>query len=254
MMTKNLRALLRVQLLGSWRGFRDNLAGGNGRSKWGLLLIPLALLGFVPLLALMVGLFFSLFVAGKAVGMPEIVLSLAFTAGQVACLTFGVFYVISAFYFAKDLKLLIPMPLRPGEIVVAKFLSILLGEYMTLLPIILPAIIIYGLFGGVAGTFIPYALVIFLLLPIVPLVISSLFSMVLMRVTNLRRNRDLWRVLGALIGVGLGFLFNFMSRYGTKNGRFGGNVDQIQAMLEQQKSMLHAIGRYFPTAPGPQTP
>jgi ABC-2 type transport system permease protein len=169
-------------------------------------------------------------------------------AGQVACLAFGVFYVISAFYFAKDINLLIPMPLRPGEIVVAKFLSILLGEYMTLLPIITPAIVIYGLFGGVAWTFIPYAIIIFLLLPIVPLVLSSLFSMVLMRVTNLRRNRDLWRVLGALIGVGLGFLFNFLSRYGARNGRFGGSVNQMQAVLEQQKQTIHAISRFFPTS------
>jgi ABC-2 type transport system permease protein len=39
-----------------------------------------------------------------------------------------------------------------------------------------------------------------------------------------------------------------MSRYGTKNGQFGGNVDQMQAMLEQQKATIGAMGRYFPTS------
>jgi len=245
-MMTHLRALLRVQMITTWRGLRENM--GGGKSKWGLLLLPLALLGFAPLLGMITVMFFGVFLGGQALGRGEVVLMVAFTVGQIACLTFGVFYVISAFYFSRDITLLIPMPLRPSEIVLSKFISILLGEYLTMLPIVGPALVIYGIFAGVSWTFLPFVLVIFLLLPVIPLVLSSLFSIVLMRVTNLRRNRDLFRVLGGLLGISIGLGFNYLSRLGARNGAFHGGVNGVQSILEQQQGLLDATFRYFPTS------
>ncbi|HYG60793.1 MAG TPA: hypothetical protein VD902_22175 [Symbiobacteriaceae bacterium] len=240
---KNLKALLKVQFRTVWRGTLDNI--GGGKSKWGMLLLPLMLLAFVPLLGLMIGLFFSLYIGGAAIGQGQIVLTLAFTGGQLACLMFGVFYVISAFYFTKDLKLLIPLPLRPGEIVLAKFIGILIGEYLTLAPIVLPALVIYGIFADVAWTYVPFALAIYLMLPVIPLVVASLFSIVLMKVTNLRRNRDLWRVVGALFGVGMALIFNRVGRMAEYMGSGGQRMSQL---LEQQQALVEKVGRYFPTS------
>jgi ABC-2 type transport system permease protein len=241
----SLRALMRVQLLTAWRGFRDNTIG---KSKWGLMLIPLLLLGVVPLALAITGLYVGLFYGGQMLGQGHVVLTLALTAGQLACLAFGVLYVISAFYFSQDLKLLIPLPLRPSDIVLAKFLSILLGEYLTMLPVVAPALAVYGVLADVTWTYVPFAALIFLLLPVIPLVLASLFSMLLMRVTNLRRNRDLWRVFGALLGVGLVFLINYLTRFQSHGRAFGSDPAQMQRMLEQQRSLVEAVGRWFPTS------
>ncbi|MDF2629758.1 MAG: hypothetical protein K0R39_3589 [Symbiobacteriaceae bacterium] len=244
-MTKNLRALLRAQMLITWRSFRDGM--GGGKSKWGLLLLPLMLLGFVPLLFMMVMLFFTFFVTGKSLGYPEFVLMVAMTVGQLVCLSFGVFYVISSFYFSKDITMLIPMPIRPGEIVLSKFIGIMLGEYLTMAPVVLPAVVIYGIFAGVSWTFLPFALIIFLLLPVAPLVIAALFSIVLMRVTNLRRNRDLYRVMGGLIGLAIGLGFNYFSRLGAR-GNFDPGSSEMAAMIGQLQTLLQNWGKYIPTS------
>ncbi|HWI65228.1 MAG TPA: hypothetical protein VNT75_25640 [Symbiobacteriaceae bacterium] len=245
-MTKNLRALLRVQMKMVWRGMRDNM--GGGRSKWGLLLLPLMFLGFAPLIAMVAASFFGLYISAKGLGMPELVLVLGFTLGQLLCLSFGIFYVISSFYFSKDITLLIPMPIRPGEIVLSKFIGILLGEYLTMLPVVLPAVIIYGIFSDVAWTFLPFALVIFLLLPIPALVISALFSIVLMRVTNLRRNRDLWRVFGGLIGLALALGINYFTRMGATSGNFNPRSEQMADLIGQLGKLYQTYGKFFPTS------
>ena len=242
---KQMWALLRVQALTAWRGFTDKV---SRKSKWGLLLLPLIGLGFLPLLLAITSVYAGLFAAGERMGQGHVVLTLALTGGQLACLTFGVFYVISAFYFSKDLKLLIPMPLRPGDIVLTKFLGILFGEYMTMLPIVGPALAVYGVLAHVSWTYLPFALVIFLLLPVIPLVLAALFSMALMRVTNLRRNRDVWRVFGGLVGVGMAFGINYITRFQGRHGSFAADPDQMQQLLEQQKNLVAAVGRFFPTS------
>jgi ABC-2 type transport system permease protein len=247
-MNSNLLPLLRVQYRIAWRTFRDNL--GGGRSRWGLLLIPVMAISFVPILGVLVSMYVVLFGVTRALGESHLLLTVALTAGQLVCLMFGIFYVISAFYFSKDLPVLVPLPIRPGEIVLAKFIGILGGEYLTIAPVVLPALAVYGVMAKVSWTYIPFALVIYLLLPVVPLVLSSLFSMALMRLTNMRRNRDVWRVVGALFGVALAVSINYITRFGHQNGKFSPGVaaQQMQQLLEQQRALIDVASRYFPTS------
>jgi len=65
---------------------------------------------------------FSLFVGGKSIGQPEIVLTIAFIATQLLVMIFGIFYIISSFYFSKDMNILVPLPIKPSQVLAAKFL------------------------------------------------------------------------------------------------------------------------------------
>lgn len=242
-MSANLRILLRIQLLIAWRGFWDAAAG---KSRWRLILFPIMLVAFLPILGMFGAMYVGLYFGAEALGQGHLVLLLAFTSGQVLCLMFGIFYVISAFYFSKDLKQLVALPLRPGEIVLAKFLSVLVSEYMTIAPVVLPALVVYGIFAPVSWLYIPSTLLVFLLLPIFPVAVASLFSMLLMRATNLRRNRDLWRVVGALGGVVLAVGFQVVVRLGSR--QLEGDGSLFSRLLTQQQGLVEGVGRYFPTS------
>lgn len=245
-MSAKVWPLLKVQFRQAWRSFRGKV---GGESKWGVLLIPLLGLAFLPMIALLTTFYLGLYVAAKAVGEGQTLLVLAFSAAQLVCLGFGVFYVISSFYFSRDLSLLVPMPIRPGEIMLSKLLGIMIGEYLTMLPVLLPALVVYGIMADVSWLYIPFALIIYLLLPVVPLVLSSLFSMVLMRVTNMRRHRDLLRVIGALFGIGLGLGFNYLSQFMTKQKiGIGPPGQSMEQLLEAQRAAFQSIGRLFPTS------
>jgi len=95
---------------------------------------------------------------------------------------------------------------------------------------------------------VPFAVMIFLLLPVVPLVLSALFSLVLMRVTNLGRRRDVLRVVGSLIGVALAILFG---QLGSRFESFSvgpDQVGQVQQFLQARQGMAAAVTQLIPTS------
>ena len=163
---RNVWPLLRVQLIHTWRSSLERMTGT--RSRMGLLLLPLLVLAFVPLIVMFVGAFIALYWGLNQIGQAHYMLTVALTAGQLLCLVFGVLYVISVFYFGKDLRFLIPLPLRPGEIAMAKLMTILLGEYMTMAPLVLPALAVYGILADVGPLYVPFAVLIYLMLPVFP--------------------------------------------------------------------------------------
>lgn len=250
-MRRRLIPLLRIQWLIAWRGFLSRSRASRSPINLGPLMVPLLALAFTPMVGMVTAVCWSFFLAADRMGQGELLITMVTGAAQIICLMFGVFYVISAFYFSKDLKLLVPLPIRPGEIILAKFLGIMAGEYLTIAPLVLPGLVVYGLGADVAWTYVPFALVIYLLLPVLPLVISSLFSLALMRVASFGRNRDFWRVAGALAGVALAVVFQYLGRFGGEGGPFvvgADQVEQAQQLLEQRGALVQSLGRYLPTS------
>lgn len=250
-MIRRMIPLLRVQWLTAWRGLLSRSRGGRSRIPLGPLMVPLLVLAFTPMVGLVTTVCWSFFLAADRLGQGELLITMVTGAAQILCLMFGVFYVISAFYFSKDLKLLVPLPVRPGEIILAKFLGILAGEYLTIAPLVIPGFLLYGLMAEVAWTYVPFAAIIFLLLPVLPLVISSLFALTLMRLASFTRNRDFWRVVGALTGVALAVVFQAMGRLAGESGPFmvgADQVEQVQRLLEERGALVEAVGSYLPTS------
>lgn len=249
-MSRRLIPLLRIQMLMAWRGFLSRSRGGRSRIPLGPLMVPLLLMAFIPLVGMVITVCWSFYLAADRLGQGELLITMVTGAAQILCLMFGVFYVISAFYFSKDLKLLVPLPVRPGEIILVKFLGILAGEYLTIAPLVIPGFLVYGLQADVAWTYAPFALIIFLLLPVLPLVVSSLFALGLMRVASFSRNRDFWRVAGALIGVVLAVVFQFMGRFAGDSGFMVGadQVERAERLLQERGALVEAVGSYLPTS------
>lgn len=187
----------------------------------------------------------KLFMAGLAFGQPH--LSLAYGALTVAVLTlfFGFFYVLSAFYFSSDLVLLVPLPLKSWEILLAKLGVVLTGQYVINAVILLPIWIRYGLLAGVDVGYFFSALVVFLLLPILPLVIASLVAVVLMRFTNLSRHKDRLTLIGGilLVVVVLGLQLWMQNNVGDGDPELF-----LEQILSQTDGLVRIAGRVFPTS------
>lgn len=179
---------------------------------------------------------------GQSIGHPEIVLTFAFMASQFFILIFGIFYIMSVFYFSNDMDILIPLPLHPAEVLGVKFITILISEYMIALPMLLPAFIIYGL-GSSPGIFYWLkGLVLILMAPILPLVIAAIFVVVLMRFVNIRKSKDLIVVLTSLLGLFMGLGINFF----TQNIPEGNEEEFIKNLIESNTGLVESIGNKFP--------
>ena len=151
-------------------------------------------------------------------GQQAALLTFALLMGQFLVLTFGFYYVISAFYFSRDLELLVPLPLAPSQVLLSKFAVILVNEYLTVSPIVLPVIITYGVLSKGGWRYWVRAVGTYLLLPVIPLAVVSLLVVGLMRLVNFGRKKDALILTGSLLmmtlAIGGQFLINRSSRSG----------------------------------------
>ncbi len=203
--------------------------------------IPVSLL---PLLAMYVMLMTGVFMAGSALEQPqpEVVLTISFLLAQVVILFFGMFYIMGTFYFSRDIESLIPLPLKPYEVVSAKFLVVMINEYLTGIPILLPPIIIFGAGTGQGLLYWIKSIVLILAAPALPLTVAALFIMVLMRFVNFRRYKDLLAIIGGLAAFVLAIGISVFAQNLPKNG----DPDLLKNLLASQSGLIDLIGSRFP--------
>ena len=99
------------------------------------------------------------------------------------------------YYFSYDLNLLLPLPIKPKDILTAKFITIVLNIYLTELVFFLFPMIIYGImtFGNLLYyIFLMFTLVIF---PILPTLMSSIIISVLIKFSRFIKNKNFFQIL-----------------------------------------------------------
>ena len=52
--------------------------------------------------------------------------------------------ILTVFYYSNDIEMLLPLPLKPAQIISAKFLTVLITQYVMSSFILLPIFITYG--------------------------------------------------------------------------------------------------------------
>jgi len=119
-------------------------------------------------------------------------------ASQLLVFLLGILYVMSKYYFANDLDILVPLS---SHILGSKFVSLMVSEYLTSLPIILPFILIYGTRGNEGILYWLYSIILILFIPILPLILASILVMVFMKHTNIKGRKDTIRVIGATLFI-----------------------------------------------------
>ncbi len=210
---------------------------------WLVPLIILAFLGLGPTLYGYLGLIRSFYGMLQPLGQQHLILTFGFLAGQVFVLIFGIYYVVSAFYFSKDLDTLIPLPLKPFQVMFSKFAVILVNEYLTIAFFVLPVLVYYGILSKAGLVYWLYALVVYVLLPVIPLAVVSLLVIGMMRAVNLSRKKDALIIVGSLVLIVAAFgLQYFMNRTA------GAEPDPkaIIQLLASPDGLIQRIGAVFP--------
>jgi ABC-2 type transport system permease protein len=213
------------------------------KDLWMIPLVGLAMVSLVPVLYYYFGFLKSIHGLLKPLGQQAALLTLGLLTGQLLILVFGLFYVISAFYFSKDLEVLIPLPVRPFQVMLSKFVVILANEYLTVSLIVLPVLISFGVLGGRGlGYWIEAALV-YLFLPVIPLALVSVLVLVLMRFVNLGRRKDALIIVGSLLLIILTMSLQF---WVNRSSRLEPDSTALVAFFSSPDSLLQKVGSSFP--------
>jgi len=215
------------------------------KDRWLIPLVALAAVGLVPMLYYLVRLLIFLYGILLPLGQQQAILTFGVLAGQFLVLLFGLYYVVSAFYFSRDLETLIPLPLKPYEVMASKFTVILVNEYLTIAPVVLPMVIAYGLMSKGGLPYWTNALLVYLWLPVIPLSIVSVLVVVMMRVVTVSRKKDVFIIVGSLvlIAAGVGLQYTFVRSAGSPL-----NAQPMIQFFASPDSLLGRIGAGFPPA------
>jgi len=178
-------------------------------------------------------------------GQAGSILSLGIVMVSVMIFFFGIFYVINIFYFASDAQSLLALPLRAWQVLGARFCVVLLYEYLTALPFLWPPLLIYGILSQASPIYYLYAVIGFLFVPLLPLGLATLPTVVLMRFANLGHHKDLFKILGGLfiIALAIGYQFIFQN-----SGPQLVDPQSLQNLLTDRNGLINLISRFFPSS------
>ncbi|HEY8892937.1 MAG TPA: hypothetical protein VIM70_22165 [Clostridium sp.] len=219
----------------------------NKKNKNGIKEIFLGLILILALTPMAIGFGKFIFMAYDglhAIGQEGVILGFGLSVVSVVIFFFGIFYAMGIFYFSMDVENLLPLPLKPWHIMGAKFTVVLIYEYLTEIIFFAPTLIAFGIKSDGGALYYAYGVVIFLLLPIVPLVMASVINMIIMRFTNIAKNKDRFRLLGGIIAMSVGVGINIYIQ------RFSQNISQssiTEMFAKGNNSLLSLATQIFPS-------
>lgn len=176
-------------------------------------------------------------------GLESLIITLAVSAASFIVFFFGLFYVMSVFYFSNDVVKILPLPFKPGEIITAKFITTLFYEYLVVLVMLFPGMITYGILSSGPVLYYIYAVLVLLLLPVIPLVLSSIIIMAVMRFAPAARNKDRFTMVGGLFALILGLGLNF----GIQSVMRRSSESDLAGLLSKSADAIASVSsRFFP--------
>ncbi len=213
------------------------------KDRWIIPIFAFSLLGLIPMLYGFIGFIGHAYSLLKPLGQEGALAAMGIVGGQFLILVFGIYYVLAALYFSRDIEMLIPLPLRPSQVLLSKFIVISINEYLTVAFIVLPFLITLGVLEGGGLSYWMIAGLVYLALPLLPLAILSIVIVVLMRFINLSRKKDILILVGGIAVLAAAFGFQFLMRQ-SASGEM--SAQDMAAFLTSPDSVMNRVGAAFP--------
>lgn len=147
----------------------------------------------------------------------------------------------NVFYFSKDLDYILPLPLKPREILISKLNVILVTEYVMEVMFAVAPIIVYGILTSAGAIYYIVSLLVLIIFPIIPILIATFIIMIIMSFSKGVKNKDRFKLIAPLLGITLALVLSFV---------FSGTSELSEAdilkALTQANSMVEMISANLP--------
>lgn len=210
------------------------------KSKW--LMIVLLAFAFLTFAASTMFLTVEIYDVLDAGGAADIIIPIAFGATCFVVFFFGIFYVISTMYHANDIELLLTLPLRPFQILGAKFVTLIVYEYIMESFILLPILVAFGIKSGAGVMYIVYSAILLLITPVIALSIAGVIVMIVMRFTSFGKNKQVFKFVGGIIALAVALGFNVLLQTSMRN--LGAMSPEV--MAAGGASLVSLVSNIFP--------
>ena len=169
--------------------------------------------------------------------------------GMILFMIFGlaivqtIFSSINVLYFTKDSEYLLPLPLKPYQIILARTNVMLISEYLIIFLVGCIPLIMYGILTGAGIVYYITMLLAVILVPILPVLLISIIVMGIMSFAKLTKNRNKFQLLATalllVIVVALSISTSSMQDDLTN--------EEMAQMLVEANGTIEMIKGYIPT-------
>ena len=157
---------------------------------------------------------------------------------------FGLNVFFSVFYFSGDIENLLPLPLRPYQIIASKFTAAMISESVMECIVIAAALIGYILGGNMPLYSWIISVIGTLTMPILPLIYCGIICMVVMYFTRFIKNKDtVNKITGIFTFIVIVGIVYIMAQSGFDSNKL------IDALSTPDNAILRVMNIIFPTVP-----
>lgn len=145
-------------------------------------------------------------------------------------------------YFSKDVEYVLPLPLKPREILMAKFNTILITEYISELVLGIVPLLLYGILTGASYYYYILSIIVLIIFPIFPILIGLLLIMIMMGFAKKTKNRERFQTIVTLAIIIFAVAVSFAS-----SGSNQMSEEQVTQILLKTNGMVEMLEDYFIT-------
>lgn len=130
----------------------------------------------------------------------------------------------NVFFFSKDLEYILPLPIKPVELLIAKFINVIFISYIMELIFLGIPLFIYGLIVTKSLLYFCMMLLVLIIFPIFLITIISIIMLFIMQLTKFIKNKDIFQILIVIL---LSLMMSLSEGY-LLNSIFNNNIIEIQ--------------------------
>lgn len=169
--------------------------------------------------------------------------------GMILFMIFGlgiiqtIFSSINILYFTKDSEYLLPLPLKPYQIILARTNVMLIAEYVIIFLIGFIPLVMYGILTGAGIVYYLTMILAVILVPILPVLLISMLIMFIMSFARLTKNRNRFQLFATLLVLAIIIAIS-ISTSGMKQDLTN---EEMAQMVVQANGMIELVKGYVPT-------
>lgn len=166
-----------------------------------------------------------------AQGMSSLFYLFMLTSGAGIVLVFGIVYLVSTLYLAKDTDFYSTLPVKNTTVFAAKLLFVYLTETAIVYAVILPVMIQFGVIADMWFGYYIISVVMLAVVPALPLSVAAIFAVPVMYIASKLKNRNIVAIVFYCILFGGFFALYFGMMIGINGSGASEDVD-VTAMAK----------------------
>ncbi len=153
----------------------------------------------------------------------------------------SIFSAINILYYSKDNEYILPLPIKPRQIIAAKTNVLLITEYFIVAIIGLIPLVIYGVLTSANVLYYISMLIVLIAFPIIPVLISSLLVLIVMSFAKFTKNRNRFQLIATILILIVVCVLSFT--VGDSNT----TPEELVGMVTKANGLVEILRGAFPT-------